>query len=95
MAVKTELLVWDKFPVIEEAGPPALPPKMVPDKVGLSHVYWVPAGTIPLVTFTAEKLKLAPLQVTLENEVTDTTGLTKTVTENTLPVQSPESGVTK
>ena len=95
MAVKTELLVWDKLPVIEEAGPPALPPKMVPDKVGLSQVYWVPAGTIPLVIFTAEKLKLAPLQVTLENEVTEITGLTKTVTENTFPEQSPESGVTK
>jgi hypothetical protein len=68
---------------------------MVPDKAGLSQVYSVPAGTIPLVTFNAEKLKLTPLQVTRENEVTDTTGLTKTVTENTLPIQSPESGVTK
>ena len=95
MAVSTELLVCDKVPEIVAAGPPALPPKMVPDKAGLSQVYSVPAGTIPLVTFNAEKLKLTPLQVTRENEVTDTTGLTKTVTENTLPIQSPESGVTK
>jgi hypothetical protein len=95
VAVKTELVVCDKFPVMDKAGPPELPPLIVPDKEGLSQVYWVPAGIIPLVTFNAEKLKFAPLQVTLENEVTDTTGLTKTVTENTLPVQSPERGVTK
>jgi hypothetical protein len=88
-------VVCDKFPVMDKAGPPALPPLIEPDKVGLCQVYEVPAGTIPLVTFNAEKLKLAPLQVTLENEVTDTTGLTKTVTENTFPVQSPERGVTK
>ena len=95
VAVRTELFVCDRVPVMDAAGPPALPPKMAPDKEGLCQVYWVPAGIIPLVTFNAEKLKFAPLQVTLENEVTDTTGLTKTVTEKILPVQSPERGVTK
>jgi hypothetical protein len=79
---------------MDAAGPPALPPEIVPDKFGDNQVYEVPAGTIPLVTFTAEKLKLAPLQVTRENAVTATTGLTRTVTENGIPVQSPDSGVT-
>ena len=79
---------------MEAAGPPALPPEIVPDKFGDNQVYEVPTGTIPLVTFTAEKLKLAPLQVTRENAVTATTGLTRTVTENGIPVQSPDNGVT-
>ena len=88
-------MVWDSVPVTEAAGPPEFPPINVPVKSGVCQVYWVPAGTIPSVTFMADKLNVTPLQTTREKVLMSTFGFTQTVTENKLPVQSPEIGVTK
>ena len=80
---------------MEDAGPPAPLPDNVPVSSGDDQVYCVLAGTIPLVTLMADKLKAVPLQTTREKLEIDTTGLTHTVTENTEPEQSPDRGVTR
>jgi hypothetical protein len=94
-AVWVTLLVCDNVPIMEDAGPPAPLPDKVPVSSGDDQVYCVLAGTIPLVPLIADKLNADPLQTTREKLVMDTTGLTQTVMEKTVPVQSPDKGVTR
>ena len=55
----------------------------------------MPEGTIPLIPSVGVKLKLEPLQVIVVISEITAIGLMVTVTENTVPVQLPVTGVTR
>jgi hypothetical protein len=76
------------------APDPAAPPVRPPVTAGTPHVYVVPAGTIPLVTFTGVAVKAEALHVEVVILVIAGTGLTVTVTVKVDPGQVPEVGVT-
>ena len=51
-------------PVMLAAFAPAAPPVMLPVTTGAGQLYFVPAGTTPLVMSTGVTEKITPLQVT-------------------------------
>jgi hypothetical protein len=74
-------------------APPA-PPVIPPVTTGATHVYVVPAGTIPFVTLTGVDVNAVPLQVAAFIALIAGVGSTVTVTVNVAPVQLPAAGVT-
>ncbi len=73
---------------------PAAPPVIPPVTTGAGHVYVVPAGTIPSVTFTGETVNGTMLHVDAVMLVIAGLGLTVTVIVNAAPVQVAVAGVT-
>ena len=62
------------------------PVKEVDDTDGWFQLYWVLAGTIPLVTLTGDTSNVTPLHTTVDIAVTAGVGFTKTVTVNVVPM---------
>ena len=73
----------------------AVPPVIPPVTIGNDQLYVVPAGTIPLVILTGVTVNAVPLHVIVVIAVIDATGSTLTVIEKILPVQLPDTGVTR
>jgi hypothetical protein len=63
-------------------------------RTGTPHVYVVPAGTIPLVTFAGAAVKVPPLHIVVVILLIPGFGLTVIVTVKVLPVHDPDNGVT-
>jgi hypothetical protein len=76
---------------LKEDVPPVIPPVTV----GALQAYKVPAGTLPFVGLVGVILKITPLQVVVVIAVIAAIGFNVTVTENTVPVQPPDTGVTR
>ena len=67
---------------------------MPPVTTGMSQVYVVPAGTIPLLTLNGVAVNDPPLHIVEVMSVIEGRGFTVTVTVKLVPVQLPERGVT-
>ena len=81
-AVLTELVEFDKFPLINVRLVPVPPPVNPELTVGASQLYVVLAGTIfPFIPVTGETWNVNPLQIVLEIGLIVTIGLTVTTTE--------------
>ena len=95
MAVTDELVMFVSMPVTGLIAIVCDAPPVKPVPVGSSHVYNVPAGTMPFIPSTGVTSNATPLQVVAVISVGVAIGLIVTVTLNTAPVQFPDNGVTR
>ena len=89
------MVVFTKVPNILLTVPACVKPPVKPIPVGALQVYTVPAGTMPFTPSVGVILNPTPLQVVTVIGLIEALGFKYIVTENTVPVQLPTTGVTK